>query len=191
MNAQSIRERRTDKNNFISFASIEKDSNSVALNKSTEFLKILHKMPEEEEWRLSEKKKQSTDELGYTHQFLQQYYKGVKVEGGEFIVNATEGRVETVLGHYKQVGEVDVKARITEKQALKYAIKYIGAEIYKWQIPEEEEWIKRYYNNTYYPKADLVIVYDMISDNGFRLAYRFDIAAQKPYSRDYVVDRCY
>lgn len=59
--------------------------------------------------------------------------------------------------------------------------------MYVWQIPEEEAWIKEYYNDTYYPKADLVIVKDKLkTDTTFRLAYRFDVYAHRPVSRDYV-----
>ncbi|MDR3062171.1 MAG: hypothetical protein LBU57_08680 [Dysgonamonadaceae bacterium] len=35
-----------------------------------------------------------------THQFHQQYYKGIKVEGGEFSVHAVKGNIESVLGNF-------------------------------------------------------------------------------------------
>ena len=63
----------------------------------------------------------------------------------------------------------------------------MNAEIYKWQIPEEEQWIKEYFNDTYYPVGELVIVKDRLkTDSNYRLAYRFDIYAHKPMSRNYI-----
>ena len=63
-------------------------------------------------------------------------------------------------------------------------MKHIGAELYKWQIPEEERWIKEYLNDTYYPQGEMVIVKDILQgSNQYRLAYKFDIYAHKPLSR--------
>jgi hypothetical protein len=41
----------------------------------------------------------------------------------------------------KPVGDVDIEPLLSESQALQYALKHIGAEVYKWQIPEEEQGI--------------------------------------------------
>jgi Zn-dependent metalloprotease len=109
------------------------------------------------------------------------------VEGGEFSVHAVNDNIESVLGNFEPVGDVPVTASLSEKEALSSALKYIGADVYKWQIPEEEAWIKEYYNDSYYPKGELVIVKDQLKTNSeYRLAYKFSIYAHEPMSSNYV-----
>ncbi|MDH6358394.1 M4 family metallopeptidase [Parabacteroides sp. PF5-9] len=181
-------QKETDRNGNISFAVFSTDSFLQPINKSVELVKELYIARKTDELKQSEKRKEQQDELGYTHQYYQQYYKNVKVEYGEVSVHANRlGNIETIFGDFKPVGDIDTNPKLTEAQALNAALKYVGAEVYKWQIPEEEQWIKEYYNSTFYPAGELVIVKDqLLTDKIYRLAYRFDIYAHKPLSRDYI-----
>lgn len=180
-------QKETDEKNNITFARFSTDTAVQPLSKSVELLKNLYLTRRDDEMKISEKRNSIQDELGYTHQFHQQYYKGIKVEGGEFSVHALKGNIENVLGNFQPVGNVVVTPKLSEAQALKFALKHIDAEVYKWQIPEEEAWIKEYYNVSYYPKSELVIVKDRLkTDSIYCLAYRFDIYAHRPMSRYYV-----
>lgn len=106
---------------------------------------------------MSKIQKEKQDEQGNTHQYFQQYYRNVRVEGGEVAVRSNnQGYIETVSGFFHTVGDVDTEVKLSEAQALQYALAHIGAEIYKWQIPKEERWIKEYYNDSYYPVGELV-----------------------------------
>jgi Zn-dependent metalloprotease len=90
------------------------------------------------EFKLSERRKEIRDEQGFIHQYYQQYYRNVKVEDGEATVHSDkQGNIETIFGYFKPVGEVDTNPTLSETQAMEYALKHIGAETYKWQIPEE------------------------------------------------------
>ncbi|MDR2423196.1 MAG: hypothetical protein LBD59_00540 [Prevotellaceae bacterium] len=182
-----IAQKETDKSGHVSFMKYAADT-VISLKDATGLLKKLQpKMKDADEWKISVKRKEIKDENGYTHRFYQQYHKGFKVEGGEFGVHAVNENIEYVLGGFKDVGDVSVTVQLSEAAALKCAIKHIGAEIYKWQIPEEEAWIKEYYNDTYFPRGELVIVKDRLeTDSAYRLAYRFDIYAHQPMSRNYV-----
>lgn len=181
-------QKELDQNGNISFAILRADTAPQQINKSAELLRSMYAMRNADELKSSEIRKEIREKSGFTHQYYQQYYKNVKVENGEVTVHSDQqGNIETVFGYFKTIGEVDVTPKLSEAQALKYAMEHIGAEEYKWQIPEEEQWIKEYFNDTYYPVGELVIVKDRLkTDRNYRLAYRFDIYAHKPMSRDYV-----
>jgi Zn-dependent metalloprotease len=179
--------KETDKRDCVSFAKFATDT-VVPLKNAPDLLKKLQPQAKDvDDWKHSTRRKEIKDENGYVHQFYQQYHKGIKVESGEFSIHAINDNIESVLGNFESVGDVSVTARLSEKEALNSALKHIGADVYKWQIPEEEAWIKEYYNGTYYPKGELVIVRDQLkTDSEYRLAYKFDIYAHKPMSSNYV-----
>ncbi|MDR1553430.1 MAG: M4 family metallopeptidase, partial [Prevotellaceae bacterium] len=182
-----IVQKRTDNINHVSFVEFAKDT-VIPLKKAPDLLKnIQSQVKEADTWKVSKKRNEIKDENGYQHQFYQQYYKGIKVENGEFSVHAVNDNIESVLGNFEAVGDVSVTPNLSENEALKYALKYIDAEIYKWEIPEEEKLMKKYFNESYYPVGELVIVKDRLkTDKMYRLAYKFDIYAHKPMSRNYI-----
>ena len=66
---------------------------------------------------------------------------------------------------FKQIkSNIDVNPKLTEEQALRFALKYIGAEIYKWQIVDEENWLKENFDESYFPKGELVIIKDFLNN---------------------------
>ncbi len=79
---------------------------------------------------------------------------------------------------------------IDEAYALTAAMATIGATSYKWQLPGSEEQLKETSGNinaTWFPKGELV--YAALGDVDkptFRLAWKFDIYAAEPMSRNYV-----
>lgn len=98
------------------------------------------------------------DEYGYDHHYYQQFYKGIRVEFGAYAVHGKSNSVLSINGNFHPVKNVDVAVAVSEVDALKYALNYIGAKKYKREIPEEEAWIKKNFNSTYSPKGELVIV---------------------------------
>ncbi|NVO10148.1 MAG: M4 family metallopeptidase [Bacteroidales bacterium] len=180
-----FQQRDTAANGTITFARFRTDSTPIPMSNSTRVLREIHRMRPNDEWRLTGS---ARDEMGYNHQYFQQYYKGVRVAYGTYGIHTSKNNsIETVLGNFQPVGEVNTTPTLTEPVALEYALKYINAKIYKWQIPEEEKWVKDNFNKTYYPKGELVIIKDRLkTDKKYRLAYKFDIYAHKPLSRDYI-----
>ncbi len=86
---------------------------------------------------------------------------------------------------------MDVSPLITKQSALQSALDNIGAEIYKWEIPSNETFLKNEQKNpdaTFYPNDKLVLTSgsEELGKNNLDLAYRFDIYAEKPLSRNYV-----
>lgn len=86
---------------------------------------------------------------------------------------------------------VERKANLSEEIALQSALSFVGAESYKWQNKDEEEFIKKENNDasaSFAPKGELVYYSDPTDEklNDLRLAYKFDIYSEKPLSRQYV-----
>ena len=129
------------------------------------------------------------DNLGFTHEKFQQYYNGVKVEYGMYSVNKKNNVLHSMNGEYIHVDpNLKTKPLLSENEALKFALEFIGAKKYMWQNPDNELFAKKTEKaGTYYPHGELVIVKNYFSDiNEIVLAYKFNIYAEIPLSRDYV-----
>jgi bacillolysin len=128
--------------------------------------------------------KESKDNYEITHQRYQQYYKGVKVEGSEYLVHSKKGNIETINGNFQEIYTSSVMPSINEQQALAKALGFVNAKKYKWEDNETEKFLKQNTNNpkaTYYPKAELVISKDfLIGSESFKLSYKFTISSLQP-----------
>ncbi|HTL82726.1 MAG TPA: hypothetical protein VL651_13525, partial [Bacteroidia bacterium] len=131
------------------------------------------------------------DQLGFTHTRYTQLYSGYKVEDGEYIVHARNGRVESVNGMWMDNINVNTTAAVNEPTALQNALAFMNASLYKWQVPAEEAQLKLIKNDpnaTWFPKGELVIVCanNDIFKKEYHLAWKFDVFASQPVSRKYV-----
>ncbi len=122
-----------------------------------------------------------------------EFYKGIKVEYGGATLVVKDGIVNYVTSNYFTFSnKPSTRPGISEGKAFALATDFVGAEKYKWQIPEEEAHIKKLYHKqdtSYLPHAELVWIEDMSTlqrDRQMHLAYSFDIYAQKPLSRQQV-----
>jgi len=137
-------------------------------------------------------KRSEKDRLDYTHYRYQQIYKGFPVEGGIYIAHVKDDGVVSINGKFFEQLNVDCYPTSSEPQALNKALQYVNALQYKWEIGAEENDIKFILADptaTYFPKAELVLAPvggNYAVSNNFRLAYKFDIYAHDPLSRQYV-----
>lgn len=115
-----------------------------------------------------------TDKLGGEHIRYQQFYKGIKVEDGDYIVHLNNGVIKSMNGEYEKIDKVNISPSLSSDAALAKAKQYVGAKLYLWQKPKEARLID--YEK---PKGELVIL------NG-KLAYKLDVYALNPISRAYV-----
>ncbi|MBK8611661.1 MAG: M4 family metallopeptidase [Chitinophagaceae bacterium] len=133
------------------------------------------------------------DAIGVDHYRYQQTYNGMAIENADMLVHVANGKIKSQNGKWVKdfPAGLPSSAAINETGALNKALQDIGAKKYKWQIPAEEAFIKREQNDaraTFYPKATLVYYSgerDVIP-SALRLAYKFDIYAQDPVSRQLV-----
>ena len=133
------------------------------------------------------------DELGFeTHRF-QQTINDIPVDYGMMAVQTRDGKIVGETGKWilQTLKTVEKKANISESAALQNALSFVGAESYKWQNKEEEDFIKKESNDdkaTFAPKGELVYYSDPADEklNDLKLAYKFDIYSEKPLGRQYV-----
>jgi Zn-dependent metalloprotease len=132
-----------------------------------------------------------SDQLGQTHYRFNQYYKGIQVLGGQYILHETGGYIAYANGYLVHGLDIDVTPALSEQVALSAALKAIGAEAYMWENDANETFIKREQDNpntTFYPKGELKITAgweELLSEN-CKLVYRFDVYAEKPLGRYWV-----
>ncbi|CAH0281634.1 M4 family metallopeptidase [Chryseobacterium sp. Bi04] len=133
------------------------------------------------------------DALGFeTHRF-QQTIDGIPVEYGMMAVQTKGGKIVGESGKWimKVPAGIAKKANVSEAVALQNALSFVGADSYKWQNKEEEDFLKKESNDanaSFAPKGGLVYYSDPTDEklNDLVLAYKFDIYSEKPLSRQYV-----
>ncbi|HNX07946.1 MAG TPA: M4 family metallopeptidase, partial [Bacteroidales bacterium] len=131
------------------------------------------------------------DNFGFTHYRYQQTYKGYPIHSNVFILHVKNNRIESMNGQLFSKLDVPATATLTEAQAMGKAIDFVGAATYKWQLPDEERLLKEIMNDqkaTYYPQGILVLIPEDQNFKGqnYRLAYKFDIYAHQPMSRQWI-----
>lgn len=122
----------------------------------------------------------TTDAAGYKHERFQQYYKGIKVEYGVFIVHSKDEVVMSINGELYNASNVDVNPRIGANQCFDLALANRPAQKYLWDDAQQSQ-IMNYSK----PTGELVI-YSNVVTGKVVLAYKFDIYAVSPISRDEV-----
>ena len=114
----------------------------------------------------------STDKINFTHTKYQLYYKTLPVEGAIYSVHSKSGKISHASGEYLPGNDIYEIPAISESGAFDAAIKFVNARQYKW---ENEKSLR--------PRGTLVI---LPVKEGYILAYKFDIYAIIPLSRQYV-----
>ena len=173
--------------------SVEKVTDNANVEKT---LKRQLKIPENYEFKrqIIKGTKEKTSEvcdLGYLHERYAQYYKGIKIENSDIRVRYLNGVFVSANGDYIDAPNIDVSIVITPEDAIKKAIEHIGAEKYRWEDEDENNYLKKITNNeknSFYPNPEIVICknYIDLQDTTFHIAYKIDIYAQEPLSSDYV-----
>ena len=132
------------------------------------------------------------DELGETHTRYKEYINNIPVDGAMLITHSKSGRIEMLNGDYYSDFSAPASASISEQTALAKALKKVNATKYKWENYAETQAMKEALNQpdfSYFPKGELVVVHKEKTDysaNNMRLAYKFNIYAEKPLSRAYI-----
>ncbi|RDC66444.1 M4 family metallopeptidase [Adhaeribacter pallidiroseus] len=128
------------------------------------------------------------DNLGFTHYRYDQFYKGVPVMGGQFLIHEKDGKLDFVNGKFYQGLNIDVRPAMTKEKAISASKTFIGAKKYLWENESAQNALRNESRNlkaTYYPKPELVIVpkNGEYKKENFRLSYKVDIASEIPYNK--------
>jgi Zn-dependent metalloprotease len=134
------------------------------------------------------KDKNIKDKLGQKHLKVQQYYRDIKVAGGQYIFHYDGNFVKSANGKLIKNINVSVVPSISESKALAFALKSVNGKSYMWEKPGMKDFALKTEGKSYKPRAELFISaknYDY--KNGADLVYRFDIYVEKPLGR-YIVE---
>jgi bacillolysin len=131
-----------------------------------------------------------TDRLGMEHYRYQQKINNILVEGAVYIMHVKSGKVKSLNGDWIVVDAAGLLAApsINECAAQKSAMSAFGAKKYKWQVPEEEAFIRAESGNEYAsfaPKTELVYYSGEgpVTLEGMRLAWKINLYAHDPIGR--------
>lgn len=133
--------------------------------------------------------------VDFSHFKYQQYHKDIPVEHAIYTMHTRDDRLYAMSGKFVRIHEAfNIKAQISEYQALQFALNQINATHYKWQSLSNETHIKNQTGNpqaTYYPEGELVILENPQHENRAAcqqaiLVYKFNIYATEPLSRAHV-----
>lgn len=131
--------------------------------------------------------KSSKDESGNLHYRYTQYFKGILVEGTEYIIHTEQEIVRLCHGNIVENLDIAIKPDINEETALKLALKIIGAEKYAWEDQDWEQFRKvdlKDSSATWFPKGELIITRipaksEYIPEN-YQVAYKFLVRTLSP-----------
>jgi Zn-dependent metalloprotease len=130
------------------------------------------------------------DALGMVHYRYQQTINAIPVEGMMYLVHTKNGLVESISGDLLDRLSAPTSPEIDKESAITSALKYVNATEYKWQSEVAEKALQENTSNTnatYYPQPNLVYVAEKNKpSNNFHLAYKMDVYAVKPLSRNYI-----
>jgi len=181
VSAQDFVEKKiSNENGGISLVVFKENSGLTSASTKTLFQDILKLRPTEE-LRLIKSEKDFTGK--FTDDRYQLYQNNIKVEGGVYILHYQNGKLISMNGEIFQDDRTSANPGISSGVAFLAALKNVGANSYMW-----EDAVYMAENSYKKPTGELVYV-PIGQENGqysLILAYKFDIYAAQPISRDYI-----
>lgn len=134
-----------------------------------------------------------SDALGYKHVRLQLHYEGVPVLDGMLLLHLKDGHIVSLNGSFPPVMNPVNSYSITDYQAFQRALDFVDASVYKWEVPEEEQFIRYLKNDTaatFLPDGEKAIVpVEYQGEPAYAYSWMFDVYAHNPvYRADVYVD---
>lgn len=120
------------------------------------------------------------DERGIKHEKFQQFYKGTKVEFGIVIVHSENNYVNSVNGELYNMENVVLTRQLSNSTAFEFAKASVNANRYLWE-DEEQSAVMKYSK----PEGE-VVLFSNVNTKKSTIAYKFDIYALSPISRQEV-----
>ena len=133
--------------------------------------------------------KKNQDQLGWTHHRYHQYHRGIRVEGGTYILHEKNGKVEKANGHLFGDIQINTTPALNKQEIIQKALQAYPAERYAWENRASEIILKRVRKNpnaTHYPNPELVVLDRTYPERSgeYALAYKLIVQREAP-----VIDR--
>lgn len=123
-------------------------------------------------------KYRNSDKTGVSHEKFEQFYKGIKITFGTVIVHSNNGNIESINGELYNAQKLNLTPTLTPQQGFDRVTTFMNAQKYMWEDIESARALN--YNK---PSGELVI-FPIVNTGEVRLAYKYDIYAIQPLSRD-------
>lgn len=177
---QYVEKKITDNNGNVSLVTFKQNAGLTTSSVNELFTEVL-KLAPDFELRLSSTRPDFSG--NFMEEKYQLFYKGIKVEGGVYNLHYKQGKLVSMNGEIFYNASDFTSPAISASAAFDAAVNYIGAEKYMWQ---DEEYIAT--NDYKKPTGELVYLPKVQSDGSYiiYLAYKFDIYAEQPLTRDNV-----
>ena len=127
------------------------------------------------------------DDLGWDHYIYDVHYKGIPLRHNVIKLHTKDGKLQSINAAINKVSG-SVTPTYSTEQAIEAALMVVGAQRYKWQMPEEEALLKQEEQDasaTYFP-APKLMWYCSSSQSNPLLVYGMDVYADYPLSRQFV-----
>jgi Zn-dependent metalloprotease len=165
-NAEKVRLDNYDKSlKYVKFS----EPIQISVNEQDKWLKSFLKVSNNNDYVLTSVQE---DRIGQSHYRYAQYFNGVRVETGVFIIHRNANGIISINGEFKDVTNASATPSIRENDALIQALKSVPSKLYKWDDEQSAP-----------PQAELVF---LPKSGGIHLAYKFDIYSYDPLARYYV-----
>ena len=129
------------------------------------------------------------DNMGFEHLRYLQTYNGYPINHSMLIVHAKGSEVVSFNGDFAPTQISPAVQRISFSQSLEAAKKFVGASVYKWELPSQEEFIRNEQHDekaSFFPAQEMFWTKGKSKGAALELAYRLNIYAHEPMSRQYV-----
>jgi Zn-dependent metalloprotease/chitodextrinase len=135
--------------------------------------------------------RQFTDGQGMLHTRMQALHEGRPIEGAVLVLHTRTGRLHGVNGKIPLLSDLEGRQVHSESAARQTAIAAIGARTYMWELPGADALLRRHAGDpkaTFSPTGTLCYVAPagQFQYHQRRLAWKFDLYAAAPHSRDEV-----
>ncbi|NOQ27951.1 MAG: T9SS type A sorting domain-containing protein [Bacteroidales bacterium] len=170
--AQEFEKQNVDRNGNPTFVKFDTKVQSASKSETKAVLSSLFNMTSNDEYKTIRSEK---DQIGFTHERFQQYCKGIKVEHGVYVVHSRNEVIESMSGEYKLINNINVTPSVSSVKAVENAKAFINAQEYM----QEDNAPELVIIGADYGKHSKD-VHEMV------LAYKVNVYAAKPLSRDYV-----
>ena len=137
------------------------------------------------------------DGENWQHYRYQQHYKGIPVEGADYILHEKNGLIHSSNGNLLSGLDLSITPSYSESKALEILLMQIEAEEYAWENPTMEAMLQHQREDSdasYYPKGELVIISEQLGGfsndpSTYHLAYKFDIHLSVPFdAKSYYIE---
>lgn len=167
---------------FISF----ENSSYIPASSGMESFRTILNASSDDSWQLI---RNDVDDIGMNHHRFQQYYRGVPVVTGEYILHEKNGKIVSANGMFYDRLSLSASPAINETMALQNALNEIGASVYLWETSDrEQEATVGHSHGRTLPQGELVILPSLNNDkkDETTLCWKFDIYSIQPHERYHI-----